>query len=229
MPILKVANIHFNASGTRGIEWRSTTDNIVRVEAGAVRIPIGSTGSRPTGIPGLIRYNTTTGSFEGYNASSWGPLAEISAFESGTKWIFAQTTAPTGWTKQTSANNNHTLRVVTGTAANGGTVDFSTAFTSKAISGTITPGGTSGGFTLTTNEIPSHQHNLAGYLSPGTTVTNSALRYPTRRSVTSTHISETTGGGGSHSHPVGTLAATFTGNNIDLTVRYVDVIIATKD
>ncbi len=58
-------------------------------------------------------------------------------FDSGTRMIFAQTTAPTGFTKDTSNYNNHALRVVTGTASTGGTVDFVTAFASQTPTGNV--------------------------------------------------------------------------------------------
>jgi hypothetical protein len=58
-------------------------------------------------------------------------------FASGTRMIFAQTTAPTGFTKDTSNYNNHALRVVTGTASTGGTVDFTSAFVSQSVTGTV--------------------------------------------------------------------------------------------
>jgi hypothetical protein len=58
-------------------------------------------------------------------------------FDSGTRMIFAQTTAPTGFTKDTSNYNQHALRVVTGAAGTGGTIDFTTAFASKAVTGTV--------------------------------------------------------------------------------------------
>jgi len=41
---------------------------------GAVQLPVGSTGLRPTPVTGMIRYNTTDGSFEGYDGSAWGAL-----------------------------------------------------------------------------------------------------------------------------------------------------------
>ena len=63
---------------------------------------------------------------------------DVPTFDTGTRMIFAQTTAPTGWTKDTSNYNNHALRVVTGSASTGGTVDFTTAFDSQTPSGTVT-------------------------------------------------------------------------------------------
>lgn len=41
---------------------------------GAVILPAGTTAQRPSGTSGSIRYNTTTGQFEGYTASAWGSI-----------------------------------------------------------------------------------------------------------------------------------------------------------
>lgn len=60
-----------------------------------------------------------------------------SEFSTGTRMIFGQTTAPTGWTKDTTNYNDHALRVVTGSASTGGTVDFTTAFASQTPSGNV--------------------------------------------------------------------------------------------
>jgi hypothetical protein len=38
---------------------------------GAVLLSKGTTGQRPTGVSGQIRFNTTTTSFEGYNGTAW--------------------------------------------------------------------------------------------------------------------------------------------------------------
>ena len=37
----------------------------------AIRIPVGTTGERPTGVNGYLRFNTTTTEFEGYNGTAW--------------------------------------------------------------------------------------------------------------------------------------------------------------
>lgn len=135
----------------------------------------------------------------------------VAAFASGTTMLFVQTSAPTGWTKST-AHNNKALRVVSGAASSGGTVAFTTAFTSQAVNGTV------GSTTLTTSQIPSHRHY----------VTNSGSQY-TYGSAASTGnangygwYTDYEGGGGSHNH-------SFSGTAIDLAVQYVDVIIAVKD
>jgi microcystin-dependent protein len=122
--------------------------------------------------------------------------------------LFAQTSAPTGWTKSTT-HDNKALRVVSGTASSGGTVAFTTAFSSKAVSGTV------GSTTLTIAQMPSHTHT---YLADTALAAGIGS---TGRSPVDTNTGAT-GGGGSHNH-------TFTGTAIDLAVQYVDVIIATKD
>jgi hypothetical protein len=37
----------------------------------AIIIPVGTTAQRPTGVTGMIRFNSTTTRFEGYNGSAW--------------------------------------------------------------------------------------------------------------------------------------------------------------
>jgi hypothetical protein len=154
---------------------------------------------------------------------------------SGTKMLFQQTAAPTGWTKVTT-HNDKAIRVVSGTASSGGSVGFETAFASQAVAGTISSSisGSIASHTLTVDEIPSHTHSqytdrvqegfdngtsYAGY-SP-----SAGNHSPTTWSIGST------GGGQGHTHGVGTLAvtSTFTGTAVDLDVSYVDVIIASKD
>ena len=71
------------------------------------------------------------------NGTTW-TSAAAAAFDSGTVMLFAQTSAPSGWTKNTSTGNNHALRIVTGSASSGGSVDFSTAFASQSVTGTVT-------------------------------------------------------------------------------------------
>jgi hypothetical protein len=138
---------------------------------------------------------------------------ETAGFESGTVMMFAQTAAPTGWTKNTTTGNNHALRLVTGSVSTGGTVDFSTAFASKSVAGTV------GGTTLTTTQMPSHTHTLPTVVGAGCTNISATQ---TLTVTPSTQNSGSTGGGGSHDH-------SFAGTAIDLAVKYVDIIRATKD
>jgi hypothetical protein len=82
----------------------------------------------PAGAKALV-YNDATNVVEALTPAG---------FDTGTRMIFAQTTAPTGWTKDTSNYNQHALRVVTGSASTGGTVDFTSAFVSQSVTGNVT-------------------------------------------------------------------------------------------
>lgn len=157
----------------------------------------------------------------------------ITAFPSGTTMLFVQTTAPTGWTKSTT-HNDKALRVVSGTASSGGSVAFTTAFASQAVSGTV------GSTTLTTNQIPGHTHIVTTYGFAGDLGIQPAQSggdggwYGFSDTPEGTHqtggpggttsaaYARSTGGGASHDH-------SFSGTAINLAVQYVDVIIATKD
>jgi hypothetical protein len=133
---------------------------------------------------------------------------------SGTVMIFKQTAAPTGWTKDATNYNNSMLRVVTGTASTGGTVDFTTAFTSQAVSGTM------GNTTLVTAEIASHTHTVpTGVEWAGN---NADYRNAFGRYGAFNPTSAATGGAGAHNH-------SFTGTAINLAVNYVDIIRASKN
>lgn len=41
----------------------------------ALKVPAGTTGQRPTGAQGQVRFNTDTSTFEGHNGSSWAAVA----------------------------------------------------------------------------------------------------------------------------------------------------------
>jgi hypothetical protein len=145
--------------------------------------------------------------------------------------MFQQTSAPTGWTKDTT-HDNKALRVVNGTAGSGGSVNFTTAFANKSTSGSIgntSAGGTVAGHTLTTAQTPSHSHTFNVWQATSNTAHSGAgagtYHFRSTQSVTSV------GGNGSHNH--GFTGAShnhsFSGTDIDLRVQYVDLIIATKD
>jgi len=162
----------------------------------------------------------TAGNVLTSNGTAWVSQA-AAAFDSGTVMLFAQTTAPTGWTKNTSTGDNHALRIVTGSASSGGSVDFTTAFASQAVTGTV---GTSGATTLSTSEIPSHTHSMA--TKNGTSGCGASEMVGTFACSNGNPMTTgATGGGGSHTHSGGS----FTGNAINLAVKYVDVIRATKN
>jgi hypothetical protein len=143
--------------------------------------------------------------------------------------LFAQTSAPTGWTKNTTTGDNSALRVVTGAASTGGSVGFTTAFASQTPTGSVSitaVSGSAGATTLTTPQIPSHTHTVPAGNNPSAGCSNMGNNPPT-----TTQASGATGGGGSHTHPFSfsSGSGTFTGNAINLAVQYIDVIRATKD
>lgn len=61
----------------------SLTDNT------ASKLNVGTTAQRPTPVTGMVRYNSTTNKFEGYNASAWGALGG-GATGGGTDQVFVE-------------------------------------------------------------------------------------------------------------------------------------------
>jgi hypothetical protein len=86
----------------------------------AILVPNGTTAQRPTGAAGYIRYNSTTGSFEGYT-TAWGSIGG-GATGAGGDQIFYQ---------------------------NGQTVNNSYTITAGTNAGTFGPVSVAGGVTVT--------------------------------------------------------------------------------
>jgi len=164
-------------------------------------------GGTGLSAPGTVG-NVLTSDGTGWLSSA--PAAGGTTIPAGTVMLFAQTAAPTGFTKVTT-HDNKALRVVSGAASSGGSVAFTTAFASQ------TPAGTVGSTTLTTAQMPAHTHPSGVYGAGGCSGTNATTSGPTSQITTGS-----TGGGGSHNH-------TFTGTAINLAVQYVDIILATKN
>jgi hypothetical protein len=188
----------------------------------ALTIGTGVTVFGNTGIVNAIE-------FRGNGAN----LTGVQPFPTGTLMLFQQTSAPTGWTKQTT-HNNKALRVVSGTASSGGSTAFTSVFTSRTPTGTVSgsnSGGSVSAHTLTTAEIPSHTH-----ASGSDTRTGSGVDWPTGggvlvNDVGSSRATGATGSGQAHSHGFTnpTWSGTFSGSALDFSVQYVDLIIASKD
>lgn len=167
--------------------------------------------------------------------ASSGSGGSSSEFPSGTRMIFQQTAAPTGWTKQTTYTD-YALRVVNGTVSAGGSVGFTTALSSsRAVSVTVvdaTTGGTVGSTTLTTAQMPAHDHTTYGSQSTNTATGGSSNRINnlTAAGGNNTGTTSSAGGGSSHTHSFtgGTHTHTASGT-ANLAVQYVDVIIAQKN
>jgi hypothetical protein len=199
------ANIIYSIPSGVGGTW-----NVFNNTTGAFTITFANAGGGTTfAIPQGERRVIYS---DGTNIRESVTLPATPTFPSGTAMLFVQTSAPTGWTKST-AHDNKALRVVSGAASSGGSVAFTSAFTSQSVAGTI------GSTVLTTSQIPSHTHSL----SP-TPIVGSGFGYTGSTGVTgvSQTVTGSAGGGLGHDH-------TFTGTAINLAVSYVDVIIANKD
>ena len=171
-------------------------------------------------------------------------------FPSGTKVVFAQASAPTGWTQDTT-NNDKALRVVSGSGGGTGgthalTSPPSTSHTHTGPSHThSTPSHShshtlsAGAHTLSTSEMPSHTHT---YNKCATRV------YPSPQgsgfdSYIGSQNTGSTGGSGSHSHSLsgsissggsgtsgsGGTGATSSSGPTAFAPQYIDVIVCSKD
>lgn len=132
-------------------------------------------------------------------------LAKYS-FDQGTNMLFQQSSAPTGWTKQTT-HNDKALRVVSGAASSGGTNSFSSMFAAR----------TSDATTLSVSQMPNHSHTELTFdqiTYNGGPGTNASADFTLIQSGNNTGSQ---GGSGSHAH------------TYDMRVQYVDLIIASKN
>jgi microcystin-dependent protein len=156
-------------------------------------------------------------------------------FPVGTKMVFNQTAAPTGWTKVTGIDDDQALRVTTGTVGTGGDVAFETAFTDRTFTPTISrPTASSGAVsahTLAISEIPDHTHQI----NRGGTAPDGPpnVRYEIASGngpLASGSVITSSGGSHTHSFTQPTISIpTAEEHPLDINVKFVDVIIATKD
>ena len=150
-------------------------------------------------------------------------------FPAGTRMLFQQTSAPAGWVKETASFNNHALRVVTGTAGNGGGTDFTAAFTASRAtseSGEHNHPITVNNHTLTLSQIPAHKHG--GYVGKGS-YSFEHHQYNSRMPIGSyQNGTDSAGGGQPHSHGGGSGLSGKHSHTLKMDVKYVDIIIATK-
>jgi hypothetical protein len=153
-----------------------------------------------------------------------GTSTSTSLIPTGTLMLFQQTTAPTGWTKQTT-HDNKALRVVSGTAGSGGTTAFTSVFANQTPS--ISVSGSVSGTTLDNSLIPSHSHSvLGGYPDDLNFTGNYNGTMNSDGSQSGSFTTQNTGGGGSHTHG---LSVSGSSSAVTLNVQYVDMIIASKN
>lgn len=133
-------------------------------------------------------------------------------FASGTRMVFHNASAPTGWTKDTTARNT-ALRVVGGANAaalsSGGDTDFSTVFGSSV---------STNSHTLTESEIPAHTHPVSNLNQTVSTASAGCGRNCANGPIGNTSgTTSSTGGGQGHSH---TMA---------MNIKFMDIIICQAD
>ena len=171
---------------------------------------------------------------------------------SGTRLLFHQSTAPTGWTKDTTIDD-HAIRVVSGSVSTGGTSGFTSAFGSPSVSGSVDLSGelgvgnlTSsisgnvdiGSTTLSNSQMPSHRHS---YGRAGNT--HQLGQRGQNTSGNSGGNTNFSGGSNAHNHnanhnlagslsgnpSLGTVTGSLTGGAASINVKYVDTVIAQRD
>ena len=170
-------------------------------------------------------------------------------FVSGTKTIFQNTAAGTGWTKDTSNYNEHSLRVVNSTASSGGSVNFSSVFTSGTWGGTVSSAGgeTIGATAIDASTMGDHTHSKPNWFTmtpapgplapPYNFVPGGGIGFytaPTPQMVATSGANGAPGVVSAHTHPAsssvpGAITYNWTASSYNFSVKYVDLILATKN
>ena len=171
-------------------------------------------------------------------AISGAALTGVQPFPTGTKMVFAQASAPTGWTQDTT-NNDKALRVVSGSGGGTGgthalTSPPSTAHTHSTPSHSHTHTLSAGAYTLQTADTYPHDHEykIGRGSCCGPTYYNTSNDKGLQ---TGSYNTSQKGGGNSHAHSLsGSITSGGSGTSgstgpTAFAPQYVDVIVATKD
>ena len=237
-PVFTDASKNLTSSGTLAVDQGgtgATSQTAYAVLAGGTTSTGAYQSVASVGTSGQVLMSNGAGALPTFQTIS------TQAFPSGTRMSFQQTSAPTGWTKDTTAAiDNSAMRLVTGSVVNGGSVNFTTAFASQTPTGSVSVtavSGSAGATTLSTPQIPSHTHSIngaysvGGFNAPRTSLGGTIGGGGPPFSFTNGNVLQNTGGGGSHTHPFSfsSGSGTFTGSAINLAVKYYDFIIATAN
>jgi hypothetical protein len=177
-----------------------------------------------------FKINTTTRIDDSRNITGVGITGTsfTGIFPAGTAAFFVQTSSPTGWTKSTT-HNDKALRIVNGAASSGGSVAFSTCYSSS-----VSVGGSINGASLSATHMPSHGHyvyynsfagdlrEIMGYRGGDGNKYGAFDDYTDASNYSARAYGANVGSGSAHTH-------SFSGTALNLAIQYVDCIIATKD
>jgi hypothetical protein len=103
------ASLFWDTANSRfGVNTATPAVTAALVGTDALLIPVGTTGQRPTGAAGYLRFNSTTGEFEGYNGTAWASVggAAISNDTTTSTNIYPISAAATSGTASTVYTSN---------------------------------------------------------------------------------------------------------------------------
>jgi hypothetical protein len=141
---------------------------------------------------------------------------------------FAQASAPTGWTKQTTYND-YTMRVVSGVPSSGGTKSMSSVFTNNNIYNPVSVPLTVASHTTSVTEMAPHAHPVTIQPVPPQSLTRGGTTPTTVMFVTLNPTNGSTwnpsvAAGAGHSHTAsGTVSIS---SPYNFSIKYMDVILA---
>jgi len=122
----KNANLFWDDTNNRlGLGTASPAVTLAVSTTDAILVPVGTTGQRPTGATGYLRYNTTLASFEGYSGGAWGSIGG-GATGGGTDAIF--------YLNGQTVNNDYTI-AATSNAGTFGPISIASGATVTVSSG----------------------------------------------------------------------------------------------
>lgn len=165
--------------------------------------------------------------------------ARADGFPAGTRMLFQQTTAPTGWTKVTTGIDNRALRVVTGNVGAAGVNPFTGSFNSTV--NTVSAGAHNhtvsvsvNNHTLSVPQLAAHNHTLPNAVPAPSPSNIAAPHFGSPfgyRVISPTGLSTLNRGGNvGHAHGASGSTAPHAGHahGFNLNVLHIDVIVATR-
>lgn len=132
------------APNTGAFTTLSATGDVTFSGFGSTQLQSGGTVDRPAApMPGMIRYNTTLGQFEGYSATGWGSIGGTGATGGGLNQVFYQNdqTITTSYTLSATKNAMSTGPLTYGPAFDGtGSIAGTTLTISAVTAGVLAVG-----------------------------------------------------------------------------------------